>query len=89
MRTQSRDTHPKAEAVQIELLRRAGLSKRLALAFSLSRTTIALSREAIRKRRPDLSEQDLRLEFVALCYGEALARRVAARLERQRNQGAS
>ncbi len=52
MKTQSPDTHPQAEHVQIQLLRLAGTARRLDLACSLTQTTIALSREGIRNGIP-------------------------------------
>ena len=83
MKTQSPDTHPQAERVQIQLLREAGTARRLALACSLTQTTLELSREGIRQQYPALSERERRLKFVALCYGEDLARRVHADLTRR------
>ncbi len=83
MKTQSPDTHPQAERVQIQLLREAGTPRRLALTFSLTQTVIALSREGIRKRYPELSERERQVKFVALCYGEDLARRLHADLIRR------
>ena len=76
LRTQSTDTHPKAEKVQIQLLRQAGLSGRLELARSLSLSTIEMSRNAIRKRYPEMSELQTLLRFVAFCYGQSLAERL-------------
>ena len=43
MRTQSEDTDPHAEGVQLELLRKATVAKRVAIALSLSNTVIALA----------------------------------------------
>jgi hypothetical protein len=74
------DTAPSALAVQIELLRAAGPTKRAELTRSLSRTVIDLSRRALRQRMPDASETEVLLEWVRLSYGEDLARRVAVRL---------
>ena len=74
------DTSPEAERVQIELLRRATVQQRLALAFSLSDTVLHLARRAIRRRMPEASEEEVRLKFVAIHYGEELAERVRANL---------
>jgi hypothetical protein len=81
MKTQLTDTHPKVKRVQISLLRKAGMERRLQLTFSLSSSAIQLSRAALRQRYPNLSERELRLKFVALCYGEELAGRVRRYLE--------
>ncbi len=78
------DTRPEAERVQIELLRKAGCARRLQLAFDLSQSVVELSRHGLRKRHPDLPEQELQLKFVALCYGDALAERVREHLRRMR-----
>jgi hypothetical protein len=78
MGTLSRDTSPDAERVQIELLRAATPSRRLALVRSLSATVVDLSRRAIRRAHPDLSEREVLLRWVALHYGEELAERVRA-----------
>jgi hypothetical protein len=77
------DTHPDAERVQIELLRKASASERFALACSLTATTISLSRRAIARANPDFSPQDVDLKFVELHYGKDLASRVRRYLERR------
>ncbi|WP_456426155.1 hypothetical protein [Rhodocaloribacter sp.] len=77
-----RDTHPEAERVQIELFRRAGPEKRLALALSLSASTVEMARNAIRRRHPTLSEEEVKLKFVEVHYGKELADRVRASLRR-------
>ena len=74
------DTHPDAERVQIALLRQAGACRRLSLTFSLSQQALDLSREAVRRRFPDLTEQEQRLELLALLYGAPLAQQVRAAL---------
>ena len=80
-RTLSRDTAPAAEAVQIELLRKASVSRRLALARSLSTTVIELSRRAISRRHPDASDREVLLMWVRIHYGPELAQRLQAYLE--------
>ena len=72
------DTHPSAARVQIELLRKAGTTKRAALALSLSHSVIAMSRRALRERMPGASVRDVLLRWVSLHYGHDLAERVAA-----------
>ncbi len=84
MRPMSRDTHPDAEAVQIELLRRASPARRFELARSLSRTTMWLAWRAIRRAHPDVSDEEVSVRFVALHYGEELAQGLARCLERRR-----
>ena len=76
MKTQSIDTHPKAEAVQIALLLQASPVKRAWLLRSLSQTVFRLSQRAIRKANPQLTEQELKVLFVRHCYGDDLADRL-------------
>ncbi len=83
MKTQSPDTRPEAERVQIDLLRRASPARRFALARSLSRTTIQLSRRAIRRAHPEADEAHLQLLYVVFHYNQALADRLAGPLARK------
>jgi hypothetical protein len=84
MRTQSMDTSPEAERVQIELIRKASPAKLFGLTNSLSRTMIQASRNTIRRLHPEASEEELALIFVELYYGKELADRVRADLERRK-----
>lgn len=86
MRTQSMDTSPEAERVQIELIRKASVAKRFALMQSLSRSMIQASRENIRQLHPNASEDELAVIFVELYYGKELSERVRADLERRKGQ---
>jgi hypothetical protein len=70
------DTHPEAMRRQVELMRRAGMAGRFAAVRSLTRTVAGLSRRALRRRRPRATEAEIDRAFVALHYGEALARRL-------------
>ncbi len=77
------DTDPAAEAAQIELLREASVPRRLDRMHSLTRTTLALSRRAIRRRMPGATEQDVLLAWADLHYGKELADRVRQYLARR------
>ncbi|MGD0654849.1 MAG: hypothetical protein ABSA16_10930 [Thermoguttaceae bacterium] len=70
------DTHPEAERVQIELLRKKTVSERFALVRSLTAFTIDLSRRAIARANPDLSPDELRIKYIELVYGKELSQRV-------------
>lgn len=85
MKTQSSDTSPEAERVQIELLRKASVARRFALARSLTEMTVSMSRRAIQRSRPDLTETELALHVVALYYGQPLADLLRADLLRRRD----
>ena len=74
------DTHPAAAAVQIELLRRAGVTRRASTALRLSQEVVERSRRALRERMPGASEIDVRLRWVELWYGAELAARIRSYL---------
>jgi hypothetical protein len=75
------DTSPDAERVQLELLRRAGETRRYGLCRSLTESVVELSRRALRERMPGATEREILVRWVELNYGRALADGVAARLD--------
>ena len=79
------DTSSAAEAVQLELIRRMQPSQRLAKALALSCEMIRLSKTAIRRRYPELSEDGVRIKFIEMHYGAELARSVSAWHKRSMN----
>lgn len=83
MRTQSPDTSPEAEAVQIGLLRQASVAQRFRMARALSQTAAALSRRAIARANPSLDDREADLLFLRLHYGEGIARWVRSCMKRQ------
>ena len=86
MRTQSTDTSPEAERVQIELIRKASPAKLFGLVRSLSQSMMQASRENIRQLHPDANEDELALIWIELYYGKDLAERVRAYLKRRRDE---
>jgi hypothetical protein len=78
------DTPDEVAAVQIEVLRRAGVHGRVALAFSMSRTVCALSRRAIERAHPGISDDDMAVAFVSAHYGAELAESLRAELTARR-----
>ena len=84
MRTQSEDTHPDAERVQIELLRHAGTARRFELTRSMSNMVLRLAWRALRRANPESSEDELAITFVALHYGADLAELVRSRIDGRR-----
>ncbi len=78
------DTPDEVAAIQIGILRRRGVNGRAALAFFMSRTVCALSRRAIQRAHPGISDDDLTVAFVAAHYGPELAERVDADLAARR-----
>ena len=83
MMSQSPDTAPQAERVQIELIRESSVCKRVSKVRSLSQTTIYLSRRAIQRTKPSLSKREVDLAFVANHYGEKLAECLRLYMERE------
>ena len=71
--TQSRDTSVEAEQVQLGLLRRAGPVKRVQQTLQMSAEMVQLSRMALRRLHPDLSEDEHKLLWIEINYGKALA----------------
>ncbi len=70
------DTHPEAEAVQMDLLRKASVAQRASMMRSLTRTAVASSRRVLQRARPGLDQRELDLLFVELNYGRELADRL-------------
>jgi hypothetical protein len=85
MRTQSEDTSPEMEQVQIEMIRKASPAKIFGLVRSMSQTMIQASRENIRQLHPDASKEELTLILVELYYGKELANLVRTQMERRRS----
>ncbi|MHC4734743.1 MAG: hypothetical protein ACYTDW_09845 [Planctomycetota bacterium] len=83
MISQSPDTSSQAEKVQIELIRESSVSRRISKVRSLSQTVMYLSRRAIQRTNPFLSEREVDLAFVANHYGENLAECLRLYLEHE------
>lgn len=77
------DTHPEARRVQIELLRKAGPERRLAMSLHWTDSILQLARQGIARARPQLSESELGIFFVEVHYGRDLARRLQDYLQRR------
>jgi hypothetical protein len=74
----SRDTDPKMDEMQIELLRQAGPSRRLQLAVQLSSMVWNASRYAYDRNFPDKTEDERDRMFLTEIYGKDLAERFIA-----------
>jgi len=83
MKPQLIDTHPKTEKVLISLLRNQSLAKKLSIIFSLSQTTIQLSKRAIARSNPSLNDVQINLLFINYHYGKELAERVERYLKKK------
>lgn len=80
------DTSPEAEEVQITLLKKLTPSQRAAKVFSLSQQMITLSKRAIQRQNPGLSEFELKILYLHYFYGPGIAQKVQAYLlEKNKN----
>ncbi len=66
------DTAPQARAVQLQALRRMGISGRAAMTFELTRALRQTVRAGIRQRHPDYTEEEVHLALMRLTLGEEL-----------------
>jgi hypothetical protein len=64
MRTQSRDTHPEAERVLIDLIRKAPIAKRFGLVRSTTASLLKANLRDIEKSFPDVSPREIALQFL-------------------------
>jgi hypothetical protein len=76
MSTLYSDTHPKIEALQIELIRRMPSWKKFAVVDDLNETVKTLALLGIRQRHPDATPQQVRYLLAEQMLGEELARKV-------------
>jgi hypothetical protein len=74
--TLSADTHPEAERVQIELLRRAPAWRKLQMVDEMNQTVRTLALSGLRQRFPRATDAALRRRLADLWLGEELAARV-------------
>ena len=70
------DTKPEIEDIQISLIRKSSIAKRISALRSLSQTVVLLSRRAIMRANPDLNERELKSKIVEYQYGRELADRL-------------
>ncbi len=84
MNNQISDTHPEADNFQISLFRKASIAERVSRVRTLSSAVINLSRRAIKRANPNLSEDELNYIFIANHYGKDLADRLREYLIRKK-----
>jgi hypothetical protein len=73
MRALAEDTHPDAERVLIDLLRKASPARKLVMVLEANRTARALSLAGLRERYPGESGPQLRRRLADLWLGPELA----------------
>jgi len=70
------DTHPKMEALQIQLLRRASPTRKMQMLAQLNASARLLAVTGLRAQFPQASEADIRLKLAGLLLGNELAQKV-------------
>jgi predicted component of type VI protein secretion system len=70
------DTHPKMEALQIQLWRQATPTRKMHMLAQLNASAQILALEGLRLQHLQDSEAELRRRLADLLLGEALARKV-------------
>lgn len=70
------DTHPKAEALQIQVIRRMPAWKKLALVDDLNETVKALALSDLRERHPHATPAQIQRLLAELRLGAELANKV-------------
>ena len=70
------DTHPKMEALQIQLLRQASPTRKMNMLAQLNASARLLALTGLRSQYPQASEAELRRKLAGLLLGEELARKL-------------
>jgi hypothetical protein len=70
------DTHPKMEALQIQLWRQASPTRKMNMLAQLNASARLLALTGLRSRFPNASEAELRFKMAILLLGEELAQKV-------------
>ena len=76
MMKQLNDTHPEAEKVQIELLRRMPAERKFQMVNDLILTGRAFNMSCLRRRFPEAGPEELRRRLATLLLGPELAAEV-------------
>ena len=74
------DTHPKMEALQIQLWRQASPTRKMHMLAQLNSSAHTLALMGLRSRYPQANEAELRRRLAGLLLGEELARKVYGEL---------
>ncbi len=72
----SSDTHPKMEALQIQLWRQASPTRKMNMLAQLNASARLLALTGLRSRFPSANEAELRRRLADLLLGAELARKV-------------
>lgn len=74
------DTHPKMEALQIQLWRQASPTRKMEMVAQLNRSAQLLALKGLRSQYPQASEMELQRRLAGLLLGEELACKVYGEL---------
>ena len=81
------DTHPKIEALQIQLLREVPAWHKMEMLAQLNAFAQTLALSGLRQRYPNANEDELRHRLANLLLGEELARKVYKELNVENAEG--
>ena len=76
MNTLFTDTHPKMEALQIQVIQRMSASKKMGILNGLNETVRTLALSGIKQRHPNATPAQTQRMLAELMLGEELARKV-------------
>ncbi len=76
----SMDTSPEAEAFLFEELAKKSSADKVRMIGQASATMRKMAMIGLRQRNPDATERELKIKFIELLYGSALASEFAKRL---------
>lgn len=79
------DTHPKIEALQLQLLRQAPAWRKANMLGQMYETVKQLAYQGLRKRQPNLSEIEIRRCLADLLLGDELAHQVYGPLTKDKD----
>jgi hypothetical protein len=80
MKTQSADTSPEMEKVYFDILRRLTTAQRLEGVRALTASAIHRERQWLARANPEWDENEVRLQWMRLAYGEEIEARVREKL---------
>lgn len=70
------DTHPKMEALQIQVIRRMPAWKKMSIVDDMNETVKTLATSGIKQRHPNATPEQARRMLAEMMLGEELARKV-------------
>jgi predicted component of type VI protein secretion system len=81
------DTHPKMEALQIQLWRQVSPTRKMQMVAQLNASAQMLALAGLRSQYPQASDAELRRRLASLILGEELALKVYGELSHAKETG--